>query len=72
MIISGTEMRAQNIAAFEHKSGIHTLMQLKHDYGNNGMQDSQEYAMTVMRNMQEPYNPHKSSVLIYINRFDRW
>ena len=47
-------------------------MQLKRDYGNNGMQDSQEYAMTVMRKMQETYNPHKSSVSIYIHRFDKW
>ena len=49
MIVSGTEMRAQSIAAFEHKSGIHALMQLKRDYGNNGMQDSQEYEYTVLQ-----------------------
>ena len=72
MIISGTTMHAKSFAAFKHESGVHALMQLKRDYGNNGMQDSQEYAMTVMRKMQEPYNPHKSSVLIYIDCFDKW
>ena len=28
--------------------------------------------MIVMRKMQETYNPHKSSVLIYIDCFDKW
>ena len=60
-IISGTQTNAQSIAAINHKSGVHILMQLMRDYGNNGMQDSKEYAFTVLQKLQEAYNPHKAS-----------
>lgn len=41
------------------------------DYSNNGMQDYQEYTFTVLQKLQEPYNPHKASVQVYVDWFNK-
>ena len=71
MIVAGTISKMQTHQAFEHQNGVHVYMQLLCDFGHDGKTDANEYAMTIVWDLQVKFNPHKGSAMDFVQHFDK-
>ena len=71
MIVAGTNSKMQIHCAFTLRHGVHVYMQLLRDFGHDGRTDADEYAMTILRDLQVKFNPHKADSMNYVLRFDK-
>lgn len=71
MIVAGTTPKMQTHQAFTHQHSVHNYMQLLCNFGHDGRTDADEYAMTILCNLQAKFNPHKGTAMDFALRFDK-
>ena len=71
MAVAGTTLKMQTHCAFTLQHGVHVYMQLLCNFGHDGRTDADEYAMTILCDLQVKFNPHKGDSMNYVLRFDK-